>query len=545
MYRIMLVDDEVGVRNSIKAKIDWASAGFAIALEAANGLEALQLLGEQPLPDIVITDVRMPQMDGIAFVNACKEKYPGLRIIVLSGYSDFEYMKAAIQLGVKDYLLKPVVRSELTALLGKLAAELEEDRNRIREQDQEEIKNHQQLGLMQEQLLWQLVKDEWFSVSTMKERMVQLQLSDLAIDEVHAQFVTVEMRIPPGRLDDWSDRKDLLYLAFQLLCRESTQKWEYVYPFYAISHPAMMHYLILIQNDEHERFIADFVRKLKRDIQTYLKVDSVLGIGEHINGLKQLKDGYASSMLAWSQGTVHLDKAQPNQNMLAMTHTFSQEVERKLMQTIENLDMLAFTKQLHAIFSANRDTPMFVFTFLTLRIILLFNAIAKKFELGDASLQRYLWNCQMTVRDYSSREQVLEQLHDMAQLVMDEVRKTRFSSGQQMMEAIRNYVEENFSYELTLASLADMFHLNETYLSGLFKQNVGVTFSDYVTRLRLNRALVLLKESELKLTEIATLVGYSSSSYFSTAFKKFYGKGPKEYREELRSERNVKEAPML
>jgi two-component system response regulator YesN len=535
MYRIMLIDDEVGVRNSIKAKIDWVSAGFEIALEAANGLEALQLLEAFPLPDVVITDVRMPQMDGISFVSACKEKYPALRIIVLSGYSDFEYMKAAIQLGVKDYLLKPVVRSELTALLGKLAAELEEDRNRLREQDQEEIKNHRQLQLMQEQLLWQLVKDEWFSVSAMKERMAQLQLSALAVDDVHAQFVTVEMRIPPGRLDDWSERKDLLYLAFQMLCRESAQKWESIYPFYAMSHPAMIHFVIRIQNAEHDRFLADFVRKLKRDIQSYLKVDSVLGIGEPINGLRQLKDGYASSMLAWSQGTIHSDKAEQDRNMLAMTHSFSPEVERKLMQTIENLDMSAFTKQLHAIFSSDRDTPMFVFTFLTLRIILLFNAIAKKFELGDASLQSYLWNCQMSVRDYSSREQVLDQLHNMARLVMEEVRKTRFSSGQQMMEAIRNYVDENFSYELTLASLADMFHLNETYLSGLFKQSVGVTFSDYMTRLRLNRAAVLLKESELKLTDIATLVGYSSSSYFSTAFKKFYGKGPKEYREESQS----------
>lgn len=536
----MLIDDEVGVRNSIKAKIDWTSAGFEIALEAGNGLEALQLLEEHPLPDVVITDVRMPQMDGISFVSSCKEKYPVLRIIVLSGYSDFEYMKAAIQLGVKDYLLKPVVRSELTALLAKLAAELEDDCNRMREQDQEGIKNHQQLGLIQEQLLWQLVKDEWFSVSTMKERMEQLQLSALAIDDVHAQFVTVEMRIPPGRLDDWSERKDLLYLAFQMLCRESAEKWEHIYPFYSMSHPAIIHFVIRIQNAEHDRFLADFVRKLKRDIQSYLKVDSVLGIGEPIHGLRQLKDGYASSMLAWSQGTIHSDKAESDRNMLAMTHSFSPDVERKLMQTIENLDMPAFTKQLHAIFSADRDTPMFVFTFLTLRIILLFNAIAKKFELGDASLQSYLWNCQMTVRDYSSREQVLEQLHDMAQLVMEEVRKTRFSSGQQMMEAIRNYVDENFSYELTLASLADMFHLNETYLSGLFKQSVGVTFSDYVTRLRLSRAVVLLKESELKLTDIATLVGYSSSSYFSTAFKKFYAKGPKEYREELRGEEGKK-----
>ncbi|MFD0698073.1 response regulator [Paenibacillus sp. GCM10027628] len=534
MYKLMLVDDEVGVRNSIKAKIDWQSAGYHIALEASNGVEAMQILSEGPLPDIVLTDIRMPQMDGIAFIKACKDRYPGLRMIVLSGYSDFEYMKAAIQFGVKDYLLKPIVRSEVLALLSRLTEELEADRSRVLEQAQEEMKNHQVLQMMQEQLIWQLVKDEWFSISAMKERMQQLQLASLAIDDVLAQFVTVEMRIPIGRLDDWSERKDLLHLAFQMLCRESVEKWKQVIPFYDISHPSMMYFLVLVRDPlKHESFMESFVRELKRNIKSYLKVESVVGIGEPIHGLKQLKDGYASSMLAWSRSTVLTDKSPSGSHLLELTHAFSPEAERKLMQTIENLDMKAFTKQVEAIFSGGQDTPMFVFTFLTLRIILLFTSIAKKFELGDTSLQSYLWNCQLTVRDYSSREQVLEQLRKMAQLVMNEVQKTRYSSGQQMVEAIRKYVDENFSYDLTLSSLADMFHLNETYLSGLFKQSVGVTFSDYVTKLRLSKALNLIMENELKLTDIATLVGYSSSSYFSTAFKKYYGKGPKEYRDEL------------
>jgi two-component system response regulator YesN len=534
VYRVMLVDDEAGVRNSIKAKIDWHAAGFHIDSEASNGAEALQLLGERPLPDVIITDIRMPQTDGIALIKACKETYPGLRMFVLSGYSDFEYMKAAIQLGVKDYLLKPVVRGELTALLAKLAEELEEDRNREREQDQEQMKHHQLLQMMQEQLIWQLVKDEWFSVPAVKERLQQLQLSVLAEDHLHAQFVTVEMRIPRGRLDDWNERKDLLHLAFRMICRETAEKWGDIYPFHEVSHPTMIHFLIHLEEPRRPRsFVESFVRELKRNIGSFLRVESVIGIGEPINGLRQLKDGYASSMLAWSLSTVHTDKADPGRNMLEMMHAFTPEAERKLMQSIENVDVPVFTKQLQAIFAADQDTPMFVFTFLTLRMILLFNAVAKKFELGDPSLQTYLWNCQMTVRDYSSREQVLEQLHGMAKLVMERVRQTRFSSGRQMIEAIRNYVDENYCYELTLSSLADMFHLNETYLSGLFKQQIGATFSDYVTRLRLNKAAALLQENELKVTDIATLVGYSSSSYFSTAFKKWYGKGPKEYREEM------------
>ncbi|UUZ96225.1 response regulator [Paenibacillus sp. P25] len=288
MYRVMLVDDEAGVRSSIKAKIDWHAAGYRIDSEASNGAEALQPLSERPLPDVLITDVRMPRLDGIDLIKTCKEAYPGLRIIVLSGYSDFEYMKATIQLGVKDYLLKPVVRGELTALLARLAEELEADREREREQAQEELKQNQPLQMMQEQLLWRLVKDEWFSIPAVKERMQRLQLAALAEEGVRAQFVTAEMRIPPGRLDDWNERKDLLHLAFRMICRETAEKRGSIYTIYEVSHPAMMHFLIHLEETRRPQgFTESFVRELKRNIKTFLRLESVVGIGEPINGLRR------------------------------------------------------------------------------------------------------------------------------------------------------------------------------------------------------------------------------------------------------------------
>ncbi|BBH24196.1 hypothetical protein Back11_55410 [Paenibacillus baekrokdamisoli] len=540
MYKVMLVDDEAGVRNSIKAKVNWEAAGFTIVAEASNGEEALRKLAEGLLPDLVISDIRMPQMDGITFIKNSKELYPLLRTVLLSGYSDFEYAKAAIQLGVKDYLLKPVVRSELSELLIKIAEELAEERQMKQETQLDQLKSSQQLLVLQEQMLLQLVKSEWFSLSAVKERLQQLQLSQLALDHLVMQLVTVELRIPSGRFEDWSGRKDLLHLAFHMLGRETADKWQAVYPFHDVGYPAILHFLVLqdepsLKNDRTNRFVRD----MKHHVKQYLKCESVIGIGEPIIGLKQLKNGYASSMLSWSQSTIFEESVKVNPRALALTHAFTPEVERKLMQAIENLDMSTFKKHVGALFSVNRDTPMFAVTFLTFRIILLFNAVAKKFELGETSLQQHLWNCQMTIWNHKSREQILEQIDALAQMVMDEVRKTKFSSGQKMAEAIRMYVEENYCYDLTLASLADMFHINENYLSGLFKQNAGVTFSDYVTKLRMGKAEQLLRENELKLTDIATLVGYSSSSYFSTSFKKFYNVSPKEYREQYLASLNT------
>lgn len=532
MHEIMLVDDEKGIRNSIKAKIDWEAAGFRIVSEASSGNEALQLLEQGPLPQLVISDIRMPQMDGIEFIRICKKKYPLLKMVVLSGYSDFDYLKSAIQLGVKDYLLKPVARAELYELLGKLVEEIEQEQKNLQASQQDLLRKNEQLRLLQENFLLQMVKDEWYSLAAIKERLQHLQLTPLTTDDLKLQFVAVEMRVPPGRMADRQDRRDLLNLAFQMLCRETAAKRNEIYPFGDVANSAMMYFLVIMKSGpEHDDRTERFVDELKRNIASYLKLECVTGIGEEVKGLKRLKNGYASCMLSWSQNTVYKNGESERSRVMEFTQAFTPEMERKLVQAIENLDMSTFRHQLDTIFSNERDTPMFAFTFLALRMLLMFGSIAKKFELGGSALQKYLWNCQMTIADYQSREGVRGQIEELAQLVMDEVKKLRFSSGQHMVEAVRKYVEENFSYELTLSSLAEMFHLNETYLSGLFKKHVGITFSDYITKLRMTKAEQLLQENELKLTDIAMLVGYSSSSYFSTSFKKYSGKSPKDYRE--------------
>ncbi|MEV5025765.1 response regulator transcription factor [Paenibacillus sp. LPE1-1-1.1] len=533
MYSIMIVDDEAGVRNSIKAKIDWQASGFHIAAEASNGEEALSLLQERSLPDVLLTDIRMPQMDGIGLINACKLLYPSLKIVVLSGYSDYTYMQAAIQAGVKDYLLKPVGRRELVALLEKLSNEIAAEQTDVQLQQTEQRERKEQLLALQEQMLLRMVKEEYYSLLVIKERLEQLQLSAFIDERLHVRFVAVEMRVPPGRLGEERSHIDLLYMAFQMLCRETAGMHSDIYPFYDASHPSMMHFLVAAPSRGMEGSdITDrLVRQIRTNIQKYLRLDSVIGVGETVNGIRQFKNGYSSSMLSWSQSTIHGTNWAGNLQVQDLIAAFSPELERQLVVSIENGDFKGYSALIERIVPRGIDFPMFSFTFIASRILLLFHSIAKKYEAGEAVLQKRLWDCQMTIGDFHSREQILEQLEELARLVMDEAMKTRSSSGQSIVKTIQKYVDDNFAYELTLASLAGMFHLNETYLSGLFKLHVGVTFSEYLTSLRMKKAGELLAQSELKLTDIAMLVGISSSSYFSTSFKKYYGLSPKEYRE--------------
>lgn len=247
MNSIMIVDDEIGVRNSIKAKIDWEQAGFVVVAEAADGEEALRRLAEGPLPDVLMTDIRMPQLDGIGLIRACKELYPELRLVVLSGYSDYEYMQAAIQAGVKDYLLKPVGRRELLALLEKLGRDVAAERSEQSKLRSERTQREQQLLASRESLLLRLVKEESSSLLAVKERISQLGLGELLELGAgrSARFLAVEMRVPAGRLGEDDRHGDLMRMAFGMVCRETAEARGGAYPFYDAGHPSMMHVLLL------------------------------------------------------------------------------------------------------------------------------------------------------------------------------------------------------------------------------------------------------------------------------------------------------------
>ena len=134
LYRIILVDDEEEVRTSIIKKIDWKSAGFQVVGDAENGQDALEKI-EQLEPDVVMTDIRMPYMDGLTLIEKIRQKYPSMKILIFSGFDDFEYAKQAIKLNVTEYILKPVNVEELTEILERVKANLDDEIEQCRNVD--------------------------------------------------------------------------------------------------------------------------------------------------------------------------------------------------------------------------------------------------------------------------------------------------------------------------------------------------------------------------------------------------------------------------
>ncbi|MGG4169280.1 response regulator transcription factor [Rossellomorea vietnamensis] len=521
MLKVILVDDEIQIRKGLKWKVDWEEEGFVIVGEASNGKEALQVIKEE-MPDLVLTDVRMPVMDGMQLVKALSAEYPDIKVIVLSGYSDFEYVRSSLVEGVKDYLLKPVDPEELTSALRKSKDEIETEKQRKMESDR---MNQFHAEEMREQYLLHLVKDEWAGMNISAERLCQLNL-DVLGEDVDVQFITVEIRS--------RDREQVreLFLPFKMLCRELSYEHEGIMSFYDTSYPNLIHFLSHHHSGENQ--VPHFVQKLQESVSTYLNLETVIGLGKAVRGLSQLKNGYISALLSWSQSSADTASQLIDGSAITQTMEFNEDTEWKLSNSIEQGDFETFKKHLLTTLDECDQHSVMSYSFASSRVLFMLESIARKYDLYTDDMKKKMWNCQLGIWELTSRDRAKAELLELAGMIAVKVSETRRSSnGTAIVENVRKYMDRHYADEISLTSLADQFHINSAYLSEMFKEQVGQNFTDYLVNLRMDKARSLLMDEQLKIIEIAHLVGYSNSGYFSTVFKKRFGLKPIDYRRSM------------
>jgi two-component system response regulator YesN len=173
------------------------------------------------------------------------------------------------------------------------------------------------------------------------------------------------------------------------------------------------------------------------------------------------------------------------------------------------------------------------FSFVSNRILFLLGSIARKYDIETADIKKTMWNCQQSIWELNAYHKVNEQLDELAQLIIEKIKTARFSNGKVIIDGVRQYLDQHYANEISLALLSELFHINSAHLSESFKSHVGQNFSDYLVNVRMEKAIEFLKDKQLKIIDIANLVGFSNSGYFSTVFKKHFGQTPVEYRQSM------------
>jgi two-component system response regulator YesN len=528
VYNVLIVDDEVILRNGLIVKIDWHALGFEITMEASNGVDALLKL-DQTRIHLIITDIRMDIMDGLELLEKASSCYPNLKIIVLSGYDDFQYAKTALRCGAFDYLLKPVVRSELIAVLQKIKIQLDVEQQHLltSERMNKQIENSNRV--MQEQQILELVNSEPLSQNVLEKKLVELQLDFIFSGAHKLQFIAVEMRVPTGRLENASIRENLLKSAFELLCREIAENYKMkMLPFYDPHRPSMMHFVVKINSDESAEFIEKLSQELQQNINHYLRVESVVCLGKLVD-VVNFKSGYDSCLLAWSRSRRGAFSQVIHVNQQATVDELPTEMELKLKLALEEANVSRFNAQLEIIFASASNSSIHSFSFIVLKIILLIESTIRKYHIDNLETLEMLWESQKTIWESDTKEKTKNNIQLLVKKMIESM-NVATTSGSGIVEAVRRFIEENYSSEINLTALSDRYHINPAYLSDLFKKITGTNFIDYIIELRMKHVLKLLKDPTLRLNDIAELTGFSNASYLSSAFKKHYGVSPNEFR---------------
>lgn len=522
MYKVFLVDDEVVVREGIRSSFPWESSGFVLAGEAPDGEIAWSLMQEIK-PDILITDIRMPFMDGLTLAGKTAQAMPWVSTIILSGFDEFTYAKKAISLGVKEYLLKPVSAKELQQALERIARLIDEERRQ--KADFRQIKQQLQLssGLRREQLLCELI------LGTLEKDRRESLLFNARELELHivARHYRVLLIHP-------TKGEDLLSLRarVQWLC-DSRDGSIYL----CAMGSSLAALLKGDSKEEMEEEAFGFAQAVRHQTDESVRV----AIGAVVSTLFDLRQSFDSA-----QEVLSTIEQRPHWPIMDSSD-LGIEIDEvlKLAQGDNLYALLRYAKKedlqtlLTGYFKATGEgaqQSLLMMNYLYVDSVMTAARIIREAGKDPAELIPTDLQGQSNLSLFSKQEEMMQaalQVLSLAFTTRDENRNSRYSN---LIMKAKAYIEERFSDQsLTLGDVAGQVNLSSNHFCTVFTQETGFTFIEYLTELRMQQARELLRMTELRSIDISGLVGYADSHYFSYLFKKTVGQSPRDYRGEYKN----------
>ncbi|MEG2073666.1 MAG: response regulator [Angelakisella sp.] len=534
LYRIMLVDDEEEVRTGIINKIDWEAAGFEVVGDAENGEEGLEKL-ELLDPDVVLTDIRMPYMDGLTMSERIRQIHPSVKIVIFSGYDDFEYAKQAIKLNIIEYILKPVNVEELTAILGRIKKTLDdeiEQRRNVRSLRESFVKN---LPILKDHFLQNLVHGQ------VEANRIPLLLKEYHINLADAKEWVVAQAIintpqPPEGAPELSlhHEAELIPISVKQLIDEKLG----VYCRFNTFRSALG--ICIVAALDEGKSIESFVSVLDdicRECKRILEVPVTIGIGQCCSSLSLLEKSYHESRDALGYRTMTGDGRVIYIKDVEPSNKPPMQIDNRLAAELSTVVKFGSAEEIHKVIhkivgnmeSARLHTSQYQLYLIGITAVLL--DIISHYELDAQSILGGGGDFFEVISSIKSPEDLEHWLSHCCTAINEGMNAERYSTGRKLVQQAQSYIRENYSNpELSLEMLCKQLHVSPAYLSTLFKQETGESYVNYLTQLRLAKAVELLRDTDEKTYVIASKVGYTEPNYFGYVFKKTYGVSPSKFR---------------
>jgi two-component system, response regulator YesN len=515
IFKAIVVDDEQITRRGLIDYIQWDKYDIEIVGEASDGLEGLNLV-EKVKPDLMICDIRMPKMDGIALAKKVKEILPECKIIFLSAYSDVQYLKSAIQLKAIDYVEKPVNLNEFMELIRKTVFLCKEEREKKCREKNLMIKVEQTIPYLRRNLLINLVGQEAGSIAIKADA----ELSGIELP-AEGRYVCCVLNTPDKEMLEKILQKSMEAFEaakVQLIAGEIRQQLVFVCPIQA--NMAIGRISSICQG---------IIESVKSEFQTSAAVgisslcDSIYNIGEIYKQALEAVSYYFfkgidnvilySDIKFLSKHKFILDK----HKLLRMEKCF---MEQDFQGALKILDSMIKEMKDGDIGSIDSIKQELFKVYLSMSKI--YSNLVLEFDNSKLWAKIFATGDIFFIRNFISNNLVT---------IQESIKSTRDNKNNYVIREVEAFIQENYSKNISIADIAKAVCLTPTYLCALFKKDKDETINDYITKIRIQNAMWLLKDQKLKLYEIALKVGYDDSNYFAKVFKKITGYNPSEYRD--------------
>lgn len=534
--KVFLVEDEMVIRRGIKNSIDWEKEGYIFCGEASDGELVYPMIIKEK-PDILITDIRMPFMDGLELCKLVKKELPNIKILILSGYDEFDYAKEAIRLGVTEYLLKPISSGKLLEALNGVSESIrreKEDKDLVRKYMEEMRENteHEKQKFFEQMIAGNLSMADALETGKKYEMNLSAGMYNLLL----FRFTLGEENRKSGELLGEAE------YAIEKL----TERLEYVFEFQR----GVEGWAFLLMADNEEQ-MSERVKELSKDLEEIMKNYSTIayfgGIGQPVARLRELEESFREA-----------ERALAARFTMELNRIISVE-DIRMAQNVDTLDDIEITSfgeiektrtMLEKFLNNGAEDEIDEFVdvyinelpeenlksvlmrqYIIMDAYIVMMSFCEKIEGIEGEMQAQseeLKNSMKTIQTLEEIKNYIRMLLKKIIGVRDTISGRRYSD---IIEIAKDQIRKTYmSDEISLNTIAAEVGMSPSYFSSIFSKEMGKTFVEYLTEIRMDRAKELLMCSSMKTSEIGYEVGYKDPHYFSYIFKKTQNCTPKEFR---------------
>ncbi len=537
MYKFIVVDDEPLIRKWIYENINWNENGFVFSGDCEDGNEAIELI-EEIHPDVILTDICMPFLDGLELSNYVMQRFPDTKIILLTGYDNFDYAQKAVKFNVYDYILKPITIEDLKKILSRVKNDIENERNSTKTIVELKQKLSESFPLLRERFLNKILNGK------IKEEEIKNRLSYLGIIFKYEYLAIIGISIDYAIeiiKNHGEGKYELFLIAITNLCTEILKKYNLNGEIFFDNNDNIVIILNSINEENLSRQKIEVAEKIRQQIEQTMDCTVTIGIGTVIKSITRLAESYNIAILSLGYRFLlginqiihykHLVPGKKVQSILKKDWPHEVYYSLKICNKDEtNLLIKNIFKNIKSEY-----VPMDKCIVFLQKILASIFSIIDELDFNESEIFENIKNPFSYLSSFKTLDNLEKWLVHVCEKINILMEKRQDSMNRKKVEDAKKYMLDNYNQEdINLNSICSYLAVSTSKFSQILKKYSGQTFIEYLTRIRIDKSMELLKSTDNKIYEIAFKAGFNDPHYFSFIFKRINGITPNQYREKIK-----------